>query len=220
MNETTRAALQAIARQYQQHIGACHRYDHTERVVVTALQLARAYPDIDVDVLEAAAWLHDIGRGTERLSGESHADASARLAKEILAKLHFTDEQIQRGCAAILDHRYSSQRSPSSWEGRLLQDADRLDALGAIGIARTFSEGKDRALYHVESPFPAPAERKLDDTRYTLDHFFTKLLTLADSLHTPEARQLATRRLEVMRMFLREFAAEIAAPLAPQEEVA
>ena len=214
MHETIREALHALARKYQEQVGAAHRFDHTERVVANALRLARAYPECDVDALEAAAWLHDIGRGTERKKGESHADASARLAKKILPELDFTREQMTRICTAIADHRYSSGRLPSSLEGRLLQDADRLDALGAVGIARTFSEGGDRALYHPEMPFPLTGGRALDDTRYTLDHFFIKLLTLAETLHTPEARQLAERRSEALRGFLREFADEIGAQIS------
>ena len=214
MHETIREQLHALARKYQTDVGACHRYDHTERVVSNALLLARAYPDIDVDALEAAAWLHDIGRGVERKKGESHADASARLARRLLVDLAFTLAQIQRICDAIADHRYSSGRVPKSWEGRLLQDADRLDALGAVGIARTFAEGGDRALYHPRIPFPTAGERALDDTRYTLDHFFTKLLTLSETLHTPEARQTAERRTEAMRHFLQEFTADIATTIA------
>jgi uncharacterized protein len=214
MHETIREQLHDIARKYQRNVGACHRYDHTERVVRNALQLAQAYPDIDTDALEAAAWLHDIGRGTERNKGESHADASARLARPMLAALAFSGEQLQCICDAIADHRYSGRRLPSSLEGRLLQDADRLDALGAVGIARTFAEGGHRALYHPEIPFAGAGERALDDARYTLDRFFTKLLTLCETLHTPQARELAERRTAELRHFLREFAAEIAAPIA------
>ncbi len=209
MQETTRERLHTIATTYQHHVDACHRYDHTERVVVNALRLAQAYPDTDIELLETAAWLHDIGRGTERKKSESHADASARLAQKILTELAFSAQQITHICAAIVDHRFSLGRVPRNWEGRLLQDADRLDALGAIGIARTFAEGGQRALYHTEMPFLTSDERELDDSHYTIDHFFTKLLSLPATMHTPEARNSAERRIATMRDFLREFADEI-----------
>lgn len=211
MDETIRTRLHDTARKYQHNVGACHRYDHTERVVVNALQLATYYPDTDMDALEAAAWLHDIGRGTVRRKGESHAEGSSRLARPLLEHLEFSPQLIVHICDAVVDHRYSSGRTPRSWEGRLLQDADRLDAIGAVGIARTFAEGGSRALYHTELPFAPDGERELDDTHYTLDHFFTKLLTLPATMHTPEARLTAERRIETMQTFLRAFAEEIGA---------
>lgn len=207
MEEQLRARLRATTRQYQTQVGACHRYDHTERVVRMALQLAQCYPQIDCDALESAAWLHDIGRGVEREQGISHADASVSLARPLLSTLGFSADRIALILAAICDHRYSTGRVPSSLEGKLLQDADRLDALGAIGIARTFAEGGERMLYHPAAPFVDG--RPLDDTQYTLDHFYSKLLSLPNTMHTPEARQIATRRCSFLQAFLHELAVEL-----------
>ena len=137
----------------------------------------------------------------------SHAAESARLADELLPSLGFSTEQLALIREAIADHRFSSGRIPSSMEGKLLQDADRLDALGAIGIARTFAESATRALYDIDSPFPTA--RTADDNRYAIDHFFCKLLTLPETMHTPEARAIGRHRVEYMRGFLRELADEL-----------
>lgn len=210
MDDRTRARLRALAEEKLQDANACHRADHVVRVVNLAMSLAEHYPDIDREALEAAAWLHDIGRGCRRGPEVSHADASAQAARDILPELGFTPAQIAVICQAIADHRFSGGRAAETLEGRLLQDADRLDALGAIGIARTFAEGGSRSLYHPEDPLAQL--RAPDDSRYTLDHFFRKLLTLASAMHTPEARAIARRRTHIMRKFLRDFSDEIGFP--------
>lgn len=207
MEDIQRAQLNTIAEQHLAPIEGCHGIDHTVRVVRLARQLARHYPAVNGDVLEAAAWLHDIGRGTER-PGVSHAVISAELARDVLPTLGFSVADMLTAVQAIADHRYSSGQAPSSLEGRLLQDADWLDALGAIGIARTYAAGGERALYHAADPLAQA--RTPDDSRYTLDHFFTKLLRLPATLHTPEARALAERRVRFLELFVSELLAEIA----------
>ncbi|HEY3376686.1 MAG TPA: HD domain-containing protein [Armatimonadota bacterium] len=207
MDEQRRVGLRALAAQYQGTLNACHNLEHTVRVVANALGLAASYPEARADLLEAAAWLHDLGRGVERAQGISHAQISAELAAGYLPDLDFATEDVRIICTAIADHRYSSGKMPDSLEGKLLQDADRLDALGAIGIARTFAQGHDRAMYHPHAPFPDG--RPLADDQYTLDHFFTKLLRLAATLHTEAARELAAQRTAYMRLFLRQLAGEI-----------
>lgn len=203
-----RERLRTIAADHLRDAAGCHQLDHTVRVVENTRYLAAHEPlAIDADVLEAAAWLHDIGRGTERERGESHAIISTRLAASLLPECGFTTTQTEIACAAIADHRYSAGRVPASGEGMLLQDADRLDALGAIGIARVFTEGAGRELYHPDDPF---AERRTpDDDRFSIDHFFVKLLRLPATLHTPTARALAESRVAYMRAFLARFAAEL-----------
>lgn len=208
MHTEFRARLRAVAEQYLHDANGCHRTDHTVRVVANALTLARAYPEVDDEALEMAAWLHDVGRGLERAEGLSHAKLSARIAKPLLIAEGFAPARVQLIVTAIADHRFSSGRIPVSLEGKLLQDADRLDALGAIGIARTFAEGMTRTLYHPDDPFVT--RRTPDDDRYTLDHFFAKLLQLPQTLHTPEARALADLRVQYMHGFLRQLAQELA----------
>ncbi|MHB9129464.1 MAG: HD domain-containing protein [Armatimonadota bacterium] len=210
MDTRLHTQIRTIAADYLARATGCHCFDHTTRVVHNTRILAGSYPDIDRDALETAAWLHDIGRGMESAAGISHAIISAELAEQLLPPLGFSPEKVRLICDAIADHRFSTGRVPTSLEGKLLQDADRLDALGAIGIARTFAEGHDRELYHPDDPFAE--SRTPDDDRYTLDHFYTKLLTLSRTMHTPEARAWAAAREEYMRGFLQEFADELHLP--------
>jgi len=210
MKEGVRKRLREIAEEHQRGANGGHRADHTARVVRDACKLAVGYPQADLTVLETAAWLHDIGHGRKRHKGVSHAVASAEMTAKLLPEMGYTPAMVAIICQAIVDHRYSSGRVPESLEGKLLQDADRLDALGAIGIARAFADSTERYLYDMDDPLAE--HRPLDDHRYTLDHFFTKLLTLTETMHTPEARALAAQRVEYMRSFLREFADEIALP--------
>lgn len=207
MPEALRVKLRALAAQYLTGARGAHQYDHTLRVVANARTLAKHYLEIDVELLEAAAWLHDIGRGVLRKKGQGHAAASAKLAKINGPELGFTGARLKILCNAIANHSFSARRLPDSLEGKILQDADRLDALGAIGIARTFAEGYNRETYHLTDPFAA--NRPLNDDRYTVDHFYAKLLTLATTLHTREAKTMAQRRVRFLRRFLAEFAREL-----------
>jgi uncharacterized protein len=213
--QDTRARLRALAEEYLREQRGAHGIDHTVRVAALILRLARHYA-VDLSALEAAAWLHDIGRGLPALNGGGHGARSAQVATQVLPPLGFTPEQVALIRQAITDHPYSKGRMPASMEGKLLQDADRLDALGAVGIARTFAEGRDRALYAEEDPMGE--SRPLDDHRYTLDHFGAKLLKLPDGMHTPEARAIATQRVGLMRVFLKCFAADIGATPMTDEE--
>lgn len=211
MDAARRTQLRDIAGDYLRDAGGSHQLDHTLRVVKSAMALATYYPDIDRDVLEAAAWLHDVGRGQR-----NHAEASARIAAERLPALGFSPERAGLAVGAIADHRFSAGRIPASQEGKILQDADRLDALGAIGIARAFTFEGSRGLYDPDDPFAE--QRAPDDSRYTVDHFYAKLLRLPETLHTPEARQMAQRRTEFMRIFLRELADEIGVPYPARDD--
>lgn len=219
MQDTQRSLLrQSVDDALSSLASSAHRIDHTFRVVGIACWLAGHYQDIDHDVVEAAAWLHDVGRAREHAEGISHAVLSAQMAETILPALHFTAAQVRLACDAIADHRFSAKRLPASLEGQILQDADRLDALGAIGIARTFAEGGGgRALYcHAD---PLGTTRPFDDDTFTFDHFFTKLLKLPETLHTEEARGLASQRLRFMEGFIGELVNEATFAMRPNPMV-
>jgi uncharacterized protein len=123
--------------------------------------------------------------------------------------------EIEQITDAVRTSSWSRGHAPSCPLGTVLQDADRLDAIGAIGIARTFataqamvSRGKDLALYDLADPL-ARRGRQPDDRINALDHFPVKLLRLAQGMHLPAARQRATRRHEIMVDFLNALAEEI-----------
>lgn len=108
-------------------------------------------------------------------------------------------------------HSFSANIVPTTIEAKIVQDADRLDALGAIGIARCFSvAGRlSRSFYNEEEPIVI--SRSLDDQNYTLDHFFVKLLKIPHTLHTESAKKEAAQRLEFMKAFVDQFSLELRA---------
>ena len=113
---------------------------------------------------------------------------------------------------AIHDHSFSTGRVPRSPLGDALQDADRLEALGALGIFRTASCGARMGADYFDADDPWAERRELDDARHTVDHFFKKLLLLAPTLRTAAGRAEAERRTVFMVEFLRQLGSEIGAP--------
>jgi uncharacterized protein len=155
--------------------------------------------------------LHDLvvyPKGSAKSSKSS--DDSADLAENILQSYGYPQDKINRISYCIRTHSYSKKLIPASLEGRILQDADRLDALGAIGIARTFSAGgsEKRTFYNADDPF-CRSSRGLDDRQWTLDHFQIKLLKLKDLMHTTTAKKIAQERTKFMMLFIRQLKMEI-----------
>ena len=134
---------------------------------------------------------------------------SAEEAKKILKKLDYTPEEIQIVSNAICDHSFSRGKKPETLEGKILQDADRLDAIGAIGIARVFAVGgsEKRPFYNNEDPFCKT--RTPDDKTWTLDHFYNKLLKLESFMNTKSAKIEAKKRTNVLKDFLSELKKEL-----------
>lgn len=192
-----------------------HDFSHCLRVLANALQISRQEGG-DAEILEAASFLHDIANlpkshPDSRLSSERSASA----AEKILAENGFSADQIEKAKDAILCHSYSRGLTPRTLEGRIFQDADRLDSLGAIGIARTFTVGgaTNRPIYDLEDPFFASgrASREYDDKSNTLDHFFVKLFKLGETMQTDTGRKLAQERIERMKLFVENLRTEITA---------
>src|SRR5690349_1779816 len=131
-----------------------HDFTHSLRVLANALKIADSEGG-DREVLEAAAFLHDIAN-LPKNHPESHlsSERSAAHAEQILRDYGFSEEKIAKAKDAILCHSFSRGLTPQTLEGRIFQDADRLDALGAIGIARTFAVGgaTNRPLYSADDP--------------------------------------------------------------------
>jgi len=165
---------------------------------------------VDTLVLEAAALLHDVGREHERRDPSiDHAEKSAEIAEGILRKVGFPGDKIPQVLYAIRVHRFRRGVTPASVEARILQDADRIDVSGAIGVAMVFAYcgAHGIELYDIDDPFAE--RRKLDDERYGIDHFFTKLLKLADTMHTERGKEIAKKRREFLRLYLEQFRDEL-----------
>ncbi|MBT3368249.1 MAG: HD domain-containing protein [Nitrospina sp.] len=179
-----------------------HHQDHVYRVREMCRYLGGRY-NADNDILEIAAMLHDIGRAFPQCS--DHALRSAEMTETLLRDLKVEQFSIHLVTEAIRCHSYSKGRVPVSLEGRILQDADRLDALGAIGIIRVISHDNKIPLYDMNDPF---AERR-SLGKSPLDHFYQKIVHLKNGFHTPEAQKPALKRHRFVLAFLDQLKQEI-----------
>ena len=164
-----------------------HDRDHVERVVKLAVYIARR-EGADVEVVKKSAELHDIARDKP-----NHAIESAKLAREILRREGYDEEFIESVAHCIEAHSFSSGVEPKTLEAKVLSDADKLDAIGAIGIARAFI-------------FSGEKGRSIEET---LKHFEEKLLKLKDLLYTKTAKELAKERHEFLVKFYEQIKKEL-----------
>ena len=186
-----------------------HDIAHIERVVANAERLL-GEEEADREIVLAAAWLHDC-----IVLPKDHPDRSrasffaAEKAEGFLRENSFPSDKISAVKHAIEAHSFSAGITPQTTEAKIVQDADRLDALGAIGIARCLLVGGtlNRPLYHPIEPFPA--KRTADDSRWTIDHFYTKLFTLPQKMQTRSGKEEAGKRVAKMKRFLEELSEEI-----------
>lgn len=189
---------------------AAHDIAHIRRVAANAAALARA-EGADLAVVLPAAWLHDCVYVPKDSPDRARASAlAADAATRWLRAEGYPPALLPAIGHAIEAHSFSAGIAPRTPEARVVQDADRLDAIGAVGIARCLMLGGQlgRRLYDPSEPFPR--QRPPDDRLNTVDHFFVKLLRLADTMQTQAGRDEALRRTSFMRQFLEQLAGEIA----------
>ena len=188
---------------------SAHDFEHVLRVYKNAQKICKKEKANEKLILSAAL-LHDIVsyRKSDKRSKLSSIE-SAKKSKQILKKYDFTSDEIAIICDAIKDHSFSQNKTPSTIEGKILQDADRLDALGAIGIARVFATGGSlkRPFYNIDDPFCKT--RIPDDKIWTVDHFFQKLLKLESMMNTKSGKIEAKKRTKVLTEFLNQLQQEI-----------
>lgn len=194
---------------------AAHDDEHTRRVVANARALA-AEEGAALAVVLPAAWLHDcvtVPKDSPQRPLASRLAAAEAAA--FLARAGYPAAHIPAVAHAIAAHSFTAGIEPETAEARVVQDADRLDALGAVGIARCLMLGATmgRPLYDPAEPFPV--RRPPDDAAASIDHFYTKLLRLAATMTTAAGRAEAERRTALMREFLRQLGREIGVP-APE----
>jgi uncharacterized protein len=188
---------------------AAHDHEHIRRVVRTARRLAAA-ERADQAVVVPAAWLHDCVVVPKDSPLRSQASTqAARAAVGFLRGIQYPDTFLAAIEHAIAAHSFSADIQPRTIEAQVVQDADRLDAIGAIGVARCLMLGGalGRPLYDPAEPFPVT--RASDDCAYTIDHFYLKLLRLADGMTTAAGRAEARRRTAFMQGFLDQLHSEI-----------
>ena len=172
---------------------SAHDASHIYRVLNHALNLAQNY-DVNMDILVAACLLHDIGRPAQFADPRvCHAQVGSEMAYQFLKELGWPEEDCETVKHCILTHRFTDSAKPETIEAKILFDADKLDVIGALGIARTLQyEGKMNA---------------------SLNEFFNeyhrKLITLYDVFYTKEAKNMATAGKELLERFYLELKAQL-----------
>ena len=197
-----------VARVWADETDGAHDIWHLRRVWASCQQIADALDvSVDRDVLLIAAYLHDIVNVPK--------DDARRTQAPQMSADHAVAWMAARGLSgqeavahAILGHSYSAKHPCETLEAQVLQDADRLEALGAIGIARCFNVAGQIGAGLVHGGDPLAEGRELDDRAFALDHFEVKLFGIAETLHTAPARKMAAERVAFMRMFQETLARE------------
>lgn len=188
---------------------AAHDPAHIRRVVANAKRLAAA-EKANLRIVVPAAWLHDCVHVPKSSPDRKRASVLAAVhATEFLRSSGYDETLLHDIAHAIEAHSFSAQIEPRSLEAGIVQDADRLDALGAIGLARTLALGGEmkRELYASDDPFCE--RRPPDDGVYSIDHIPAKLLRLRSSMRTASGKAEAVRREEFLLQFLAQLREEI-----------
>ena len=210
-------------------IGAspAHDINHVMRVYNLCLEIAKHETSVDLDVLRTAALLHDIARTKEDehvqkgVMDVDHAILGAEISAEILRNLGYTEKKIEGVKHCIASHRFRGENPPRTIEAKILSDADKLDVLGATGIARSFTIGGENG-QKIYSAIPIdeyvkenlvdgkPDGRIIDPSKHASNlEFETKFKQIPDRLYTQRAREIARERLEYMKRFFERLKSEM-----------
>ena len=207
MNEEFFDKLREKAKSYFKD-GDGHGFDHIERVYRNALNISEG-EDIDMDVVRAAALLHDVARSVEDEKNVCHAEEGAKMAPGILREVGFPEDKIEKVVHAIGVHRYSKGLKAETREAEILQDADRLDALGVVILVRMIQS----ATFHGNAIYDAniPIKPKYDGTKTTvINHIYEKILKITpESFKTPRAREIAKGRYNFVKEFAERYISEV-----------
>jgi len=191
-------------------IDGAHDLGHLDRVWKNCRLIALDEPGADRDVLAVAAYFHDaVNLPKDHPERARASTLSADLAVAELAGMGFPGDRLTAVHHAIRAHSFSAAIAPETMEARILQDADRLEALGAIGLSRMFliAGQMGAALFHAADPLAL--ERGLDDRAYALDHLEVKLFPVAAAMQTEAGRRMAEERVEWMESFRTRLLSEI-----------
>lgn len=210
MKTNLRHRLLAIAKERLVKDDPSHDYYHALRVLHTAEKIAQQ-EKADPDIITPAALFHDLVIYPKNHPRSSDAaEESAQAVRLILTtEKTFPHYKIEAVCAAVRQCSFSKNIIPIELESRIIQDADMLDAAGAIAIMRTFASAGQmkEPFYHPEDPLAH--RRTPNGLEYALDLFFTRLLKIPERVHTRTAQQIARRRTKFVQQFLKEFMLEL-----------
>ena len=206
------AWLQDQCREYLSDIvpeDAAHDINHIKRVVKNVIYLTDI-EDANSLITLPSAWLHDcVAVAKDSPLRAQGSRLAAEAATQFLVKISYPDELIPDVFHAIEAHSFSAGIPTRSLEAAVVQDADRLDSLGAIGIARCLLVGGklNTPLFNPEDPFCE--QREPDDSQFTIDHFYAKLFKLSETMKTEAGRVESQRRADLMRRYLDDLREEL-----------
>jgi len=216
--------IREIVEKKMQGLPPSHDFSHVMRVYNLCLTIAKHENNVDLEVLKIAALLHDIARKEEVLdsSGNTdHAVLGAEIAEKILKDLGFTEDKISKIKHCIACHRYRGTNKPETVEAKILFDADKLDSIGAIGIARSFCwQGENKARIYSDVPLKEYIKENLvggklngkikDKSKHAANlEFETKLKHIPERLYTERAKAIAKERMRFMNEFFLRLKKEI-----------
>ena len=199
------ANIESYAKELMKHSG--HSFDHVKRVYDLCFKVSKSMKELNIETLLVSALMHDIARSNEFETGECHAKTGAKWAKEYLESINYETNKIEKIVYCIKSHRYSNGVIPQTLEAKVLQECDRVDAIGAIGTIRTTVHNYNKLPYDEKDPLAK--NRIIDDNVYGLDHFYLKLLKLKDELLIPEIKKEAIKRHEFMLELLKTLEKEV-----------
>jgi uncharacterized protein len=207
--EQALARASAFARRCFDKASGSHDWEHTLRVLRLCEMIGPA-EKADMVVLGAAAYLHDIGRGLQDNSNGTicHAEKGAQMAEPMLEALPLLNRQKQNIIHCIRSHRFRNHHKPATTEAKVLFDADKLDAIGAVGVARAFLFAGEvgARLHNPDLDAENTRSYSIDDTGYR--EFKVKLCKIKDRMLTAEGRKWARERHAFMDDFFNRFLAE------------
>ena len=204
--------LQALCLDYLSDMMAtdpAHDISHVKRVVRNTIRLTEA-ENGNAAVTVPAAWLHDcVSVPKDSPLRKQASKLAAQEAVRFLGSVNYPSGLLAAIYHAIESHSFSANIETETLEARIVQDADRLEAVGAIGITRCFLTGGSMGTPLYEPADPFARNRDPDDRQFTLDHFYCKLLGLAETMKTEAGRAEAVKRTNYMKTFLEQLASEI-----------
>lgn len=201
--------LISLVKPYYNTTDPAHDWAHIGRVVKTARRLAEGLA-VNLNCVLAGVYCHDlVNLPKDHPDRKNASTLTAKEARPLLEKAGFTPEEIAITEKAIIEHSFSKGLKPSCLEAAIVQDADRLDALGAIGILRCAAVNTQMKSNFYDPFDPLAESRELNDKSFMLDHYYVKLFKLPELMNTQRARELGEVRVAYMKSFIQEFMTEV-----------
>lgn len=216
--------IKEIVRKEMKGLGPSHDFSHVMRVYRLALNLSKSEKGVNLDILKTAVLLHDIARAKEDnddTGKTDHAVVGAEMAGKILKSLHYPEDKIKAVQYCIFAHRFKNNTKAKTIEAKILFDADKLDACGAIGLARGASWiGEHKAKIYSEEPLSKFIKNNLvggkrngimkKKTDYALNfEYQLKIKYILKRLYTKKAKKIAKERIKFMKLFLNRLKKEV-----------